>query len=211
MLEQIKALFGANFTLIGTPLEGATFNYRSFEDYIEIIVDKFTGAPLEGATFNYRSFEDYIEIIIEIYYAIIHLDINKSGIVTYTLTDAPDDIILLKFTLADISLNSIFSPLYEKSNVDNIIRLIGPLIIENQDFDFILKFEITDNGIDVYKQLEPFPEIYYRHLYYTDAIWTIFNYLGLSLSTDRYFDLKMNILLQKCEPREYLIKPAICE
>jgi hypothetical protein len=179
MLEQIKALFGVNFTLIGTPLEGASFDYRSFENYIEIII--------------------------EIYHASIYIDINKSGIVTYTLTDAPDDIILLKFTLADISLNSILSPLYEKSNVDNIIRLIGPLIIENQRFDFILKFEIIDNGIDVYKQLNPFPEIYYRHLYYTDEIWTIFNYLGLSLGPDRYFDLKI------CEHREYLIKPAICE
>jgi len=181
MLEQIKALFGANFTLHGTPLEGAIFNYRSCEGYIEIIID--------------------------IYHASIYLVINESGIVTYTL----NKVILLRFTLADISLDSIFKPLYEKSNVDNIIRLIGPLIMINERFDFILKFEITNNGIDVYKQLEPFPEIYYRHLYYTDAIWTIFDYLGLSLGTDRYFDLKTDILLQICEPREYLIKPAICE
>jgi hypothetical protein len=79
----------------------------------------------------------------------------------------------------------------------------------NERFDFILRFEITNNGIDVYKQLEPFPEIYYRHLYYTDAIWTIFDYLGLSLGTDRYFELKTDILLQICEPRADLIKSSI--
>jgi hypothetical protein len=67
MLEQIKALFGANFTLPDTPLEGAIFNYRSCEGYIEIIID--------------------------IYHASIYLNINESGIVTYTL----NKVILLRF------------------------------------------------------------------------------------------------------------------
>ena len=136
--------------------------------------------------------------------------------VTYVLIIFETEKILKTFTITEISLDTILGPLYDREFTIKLLELTNyQLILISRRFieiRVILRFQINENNIEIYKELSPFPEIYYKKL--TDIVELIKYKLLSETYTEGYENSDdeeeiIKILTNKCENRDYMIKARI--
>jgi hypothetical protein len=121
---------------------------------------------------------------------------------------------LKTFTITKISLDTILGPLYDREFTIKLLELTNYQLIliskRCNDIRLILRFQINENNIEIYKELSPFPEIYYKKL--TDVVELIkYKMLSETYEDDDSDDEDeiIKILTNKCENRDYMIKARI--
>jgi hypothetical protein len=120
--------------------------------------------------------------------------------VTYILRVLTTVTTLKTFTITKISLDTILGPLYDREFTIKLFELTNyQLILISRrfiDIRVILRFQINENNIEIYKELSPFPEIYYKKL--TDIVELI-KYKLLSETYDEDDEEIIKTLTDKCE------------
>ena len=133
--------------------------------------------------------------------------------VTYVLIIFETEKILKTFTITEISLDTILGPLYDREFTIKLLESTDyQLILITGNIRVILRFQINENNIEIYKELSPFPEIYYKKL--TDIVELIKYKLLSETYTEGYEnsddeDEITKTLIDKCENRDYMIKTII--
>jgi hypothetical protein len=177
----------------------------------------FDCEPPIGLSFNKRKYnkDNILGIIVTLldeddYKLEIYIKQTEIIIIEYII-DYPYNIeSLLEFELEVITLDNILKPLYDKEFILELINAFTneskELIcltdghIEGECFLLKLRFIINDDHIDIYKQIQSFPEIYYKRLKYNNIMDMIkiieyrMLYIGILNSSFEY-----KIMMDECD------------
>jgi hypothetical protein len=190
----------------------------SLTSQIPPILTLFEGDPPEGLIFDkYETIDiDIYDIVIKkIYNCELTIRIyqyNNPLYIEYLLgSPHHEQVELVHGWPIENNLNSVLSIFYDKYHITKLLRSFNneiDYIINDNDNNillFQLLFKIKDNCIEVYKHIQPFPEIYYKRLEYNnlkDSL-KIIEFISLSLS-EGYEQLMLKLLADPCE-NQYLM------
>ena len=126
--------------------------------------------------------------------------------VTYVLNVFETEKILKTFTITEISSDTILGPLYDREFTIKLLESTDyQIFLISRNIRVILRFQINENNVEIYKELSPFPEIYYKKL--TDIVELIkYKLLSETYEDDDSEDENeiIKTLTNKCENRDYI-------
>jgi hypothetical protein len=175
----------------------------------------FDCEPPTGLSFDKREYNknNILGIIVTLldeddYKLEIHIKQTEIIIIEYIINYQHNIESLLEFELEVITLDNTLKTLYDKEFILELINasthgskeLICPIGGFMEGFLLKLRFIINDDHIDVYKQIQSFPEIYYKRLKYNNIMDMIkiieyrMLYIGI---LDSSFEYK--IMMDECD------------